>query len=254
MSHFYDCSQEPFLTDAKTPSQAKKIGAYPSVTTILSSKKSDFLDNIWTPRKLVELARLHPEASSTELMDMKYGFRTSPIDGKPISSSEFGTAIHARLEHQIESIMRTGNIDQESVTAWDSWAFPFINFMSDRDIEPVATEKILFCHKFKSVGSVDFIGKIDGKYHLFDYKCRDTKGTGGKFYEEKDCTQLAIEARFLKDTLGLDYDPGITSVCICVESKKHYHKNWTKAQAKKGVTRFRYLAKLYWMDWMPKGR
>ncbi len=90
------------------------------------------------------------------------------------------------------------------------------------------------------------------KYHLFDYKCRDTKGTGGKFYEDKDCTQLAIEARFLKDTMGLDYDPSITSVCICVESKKHYHKNWTKAQARKGVTRFRYLSKLYWMDWMPK--
>ena len=90
MSHFYDCSQEPFLTKARTPSQAKKLGALPSVTTILSSKKSDFLDNIWTPRKLVELARLHPEASSRDLMEMKYGFRTNPLDGKPISSSEFG--------------------------------------------------------------------------------------------------------------------------------------------------------------------
>jgi len=254
MSHFYDCTQEPFLTKARTPSQAKKLGALPSVTTILSSKKSDFLDNIWTPRKLVELARQHPHASSRDLSEMKYGFRTNPIDGKPISSSEFGTAVHARLEHQIESIMRTGNIDQESVVVWDRWALPFINFMSDHDIEPIATEKILFCNKFKSVGSVDLIAKVEGKYHLFDYKCRDTKGTGGKFYEEKDCTQLAIEARFLKDTMELDYDPGITSVCICVESKKHYHKNWTKAQAKKGVTRFRYLSKLYWMDWMPKGK
>ena len=185
-------------------------------------------------------------------MDMKYGFRTNPLGGDPISSSEFGTLVHARLESHIESIMRTGGLDLHGVTAFDSWALPFINYIIDNDIEPIATEKVLFCNKFKSAGSVDFIAKVDGKYHLFDYKCRDTKGTGGKFYEDKDCTQLAIEARFLKDTMGLDYDPGITSVCICVESKKHYHKNWTKTQARKGVTRFRYLSKLYWMDWMPK--
>ena len=45
--HFYNCKGEPFLTKATTPAQAKKLKAYPSVTTILSTQKSEFLDNIW---------------------------------------------------------------------------------------------------------------------------------------------------------------------------------------------------------------
>ncbi len=252
MSHFYNCESEPFLTKASTPSQAKKVKAYPSVTTVLSSMKSEFLDNIWTPRKLVELARLHPVASVFEIQDMKYGFRTSPIDGNFITSSSFGTSVHARLEELIDSIIDKGYLDEYEPTEWDEWVTPFLDFLKEKDIEPIATEKILYCDKFKSAGSVDLIAKVDGKYHLFDYKCRDTKGTGGKFYENKDCTQLAIESRFLKDSLDLDYDPMATSVCICTESKKHYHKNWTKVQMRKGVTRFRHLSKLYWMDWMKK--
>lgn len=249
--HFYNCIDEPFLTKATTPAQAKKVKAYPSCTTILSTMKNDFLDNIWTPRKIVELAREYPLASVQEIQEMKYGHRISPVDGSAIKSSEFGTAVHARLEEVINKLM-DDKAEAQKRSPFDPWAKPFIDFIRDNDVEPVACEKILYCDKMKSAGSVDFIAKVDGKYHLFDYKCRDTKGTGGKFYETKDCTQLAVESKWLAQDLELDYLPMVTSVCICTESRKHYHKNWTMTQMKKGVTRFRHLARLYWMDWMRK--
>ena len=65
MSHFYNCSDpEPFLTTAKTPPQARKIGAFPSVTTVMGIIKDPFLDGIWSPNKFVELARENPESVS----------------------------------------------------------------------------------------------------------------------------------------------------------------------------------------------
>jgi len=247
--HFYDCTSEPYLTAAKTPVQARKLKAYPSVTTILSIQMEDFMHNTWIPRKLVELARDYPTASVQQIQDMKYGYRICPETNEKVSSSHFGTMVHARLEDIINNLI-TGEGLAEAVTDYDAWAEPFIDFILREGIEPRACERILYCDKMKSAGSVDFIAKVDGKYHLYDYKCRDTKGTGGKFYEKKDCTQLAIESKWLQQDLGLDYTPMATSVCICTESKKHYHKNWSLTQMRKGVTRFKNLNKLYRMDWM----
>ena len=81
MSHFYDCSDEPFLTKASTPSQAKKVGAFPSVTTVMGIIKDPFLDGTWSPNKFVELARENEDWDMEEIKRRKFGMRESPIDG-----------------------------------------------------------------------------------------------------------------------------------------------------------------------------
>lgn len=92
MSHFYDCdASQPFLTEARTPPQARKIGAYPSVTTVMGIIKDPFLDGIWSPNKFVELAREEENWSMDEIFRRKFGMRTSPVSGEEITSSEFGT-------------------------------------------------------------------------------------------------------------------------------------------------------------------
>ena len=184
--HFYDCKGTPYLTEARTPVQARKIKAYPSVTTVLSIQMNDFLHNIWTPRKIVELARDNPTMPVQEIQELNYGQRVCPATGKKISSSSFGTSVHARLEEVLNHRIFGEGLENEG-TPFDDWVEPFIDFIDENNIKPLATEKIVFCHKMKSAGSVDLIADVDGKVHLFDYKCRDTKGTGGKFYEEKDC-------------------------------------------------------------------
>tara|TARA_R100001086_G_scaffold76393_1_gene36990 strand:+ start:230 stop:988 length:759 start_codon:yes stop_codon:yes gene_type:complete len=247
--HFYNCQNKPYLTTARTPAQARKLKAYPSCTTILKIQKNNFLDNIWIPRQLVYLAREHLAASVEEIQDMKFGYRICPKTKEKIRSNIFGTRVHARLEQVINAKI-TGDKLEQAVDDYDEWVKPFILFINKEKIEPISCEEIVYCDKSRSAGSVDFIGKWKDKIHLFDYKCRDTKGTGGKFYEEKDCSQLAIECKWVKQIYDLDYMPMATSVCICTESKKHYHKHWNKTQLRKGVTRFNYLNKIYRMDWM----
>ncbi len=248
--HFYNCqSDTPYLTEARTPVQARKLKAYPSVTTIIGTQMNDFLHNIWGPRKLVELAREYPTASVEEIQRMKYGSRVCPESGGKIESSVFGTLVHARLEDVLNNRI-FGEGLEEANSPYDDWVEPFIDFIDKEGIDPAWCEKIVYSDKMKSAGSVDLIAFVNDEYHLFDYKCRDTKGTGGKFYEEKDCTQLAVESLWLQEELELDYRPRATSVCICTESKKHYHKTWSQSAMRKGVTRFKYLNRLYRMDWM----
>lgn len=247
--HFYDCKNTPYLTEAKTPVQARKLKAYPSVTTILSIQMSDFLHNIWMPKKMVELARDNPMASVAHLKKLKYGTRISPETGEKILSSDFGTAVHQRLEEVLNNRIDSRGLSN-STSPYDEWVEPFIDYIDENEIIPISCERILYCDKMQSAGSVDLIAERDGRLHLYDYKCRDTKGTGGKFYETKDCTQLAIEAKWLQDTEELNYLPMVTSVCICTESRKHYHKDWNKTQMRKAITRFKHLNRLYKMDWM----
>jgi len=117
MSHFYTSSKNPqFLEDVKTPHQALKNGrAYPSVTTVLGIVKDDFLDSIYTPRKLVDLARENPSTHYSILKDWVYGFREHPFTGEMISSSEFGTSVHKRIEDWL--------MDGEGeASAYDDWA------------------------------------------------------------------------------------------------------------------------------------
>lgn len=250
MSHFYDCeATEPYLTEARTPPQARKIGAYPSVTTVMGIIKDPFLDGIWSPNKFVELARQNPDWSMDEIHRRKFGMRESPITGNEMTSSEFGTTVHGRLEKHIQEIIgkRKPNLDSD----WDAWAEPFLKHITDEEIEPLSVEYVAWDDELKVAGSVDFIGRLpDGKYYMADYKCRDCKGKGGKFYEKKDCTQLAIESWMLAKMWDLEYLPFITSVCIDISTKKHYHKQWSFKQMQRGIERFKLTSELYWMDFM----
>ena len=69
MAHFYDCNKDPFLClDVTTPAQARKLSkVFPSVTTILGLIKDPFLDSIYRPRMMTDLARKYPELPWQEL-------------------------------------------------------------------------------------------------------------------------------------------------------------------------------------------
>lgn len=251
MSHFYktDSDSGVHLTTASTPAQAKKLGAYPSVTTVMRIIKDPFLDEKWSPAKYVELARENEGWGMGEIEMRKYGMRTDPTTGLEITSSAFGTSVHERLETHANSIINEEPILMDS--DWDDWAVPFIKFIHDEGIEPLKSEFIAFDDEIKVAGSVDFIGEQkDGKIIMFDYKCRDCKGKGGKFYEKKDCTQLAIESWMLARMWDLEFLPTIVSVCIDIGTKKHYHKEWSWKQMQKGIERFKLTSEIYWMDFM----
>jgi hypothetical protein len=248
MSHFYDCSKKvALLSQSTTPPQARKANHYPSVTTILGILKSDFVDNIWKPRKIVELARENPELDSGAISELTYGQYPHPETEKMIASSEFGTQVHARIEELVLAMRDGFGVDYNPFNAW---AEPFLVWLEDNNVEVLNAEEVVYSHRMRIAGSVDFIGEMDGKIFLADYKCRSCKGSGkGKFYD-KDCSQLSIESWMYARMYGLDYLPAVRSICIDVDTKQHIHKEWSELDMYKGILRAKLLATVYWMDWM----
>lgn len=248
MSHFYDCKKKvAILSRSTTPPQARKANHYPSVTTILGILKSDFIDNIWKPKKIAELAREHPSIEAGSVADLTYGQYPHPETGDMIPSSEFGTSVHARIEELVLAMRDGFGVDYN---AYNDWAEPFLVWLEDNNVEVINAEEVVYSHRMRIAGSVDFIGEMDGKIFLADYKCRSCKGSGkGKFYD-KDCSQLSIESWMYARMYGLDYLPAVRSICIDVDSKEHMHKEWSELDMYKGILRAKLLATIYWMDWM----
>ena len=253
MAHFYDCNDtlDAFLRDdITTVAQARKVRAiFPSVTTVLGICKDEFLDSIYKPSKMVELGREKPYLHWRDIERLCYGMRKHPTDGSLIPSSEFGTAVHARIEELIQAQLHDYEIGE---SPYQEWATPFLEWMQACEVKPIATECVVADKLIKIAGSVDFIGyDNEGKLFLADYKCRtNTKGKA-KVYE-KDCEQLAIEAYMLMKERNLDYLPGCISVIIDCDTKKHWHHVWNTKDVKQGIANAKLMAKLYWNKRMKK--
>ena len=174
MSHFYSCknpSEPQFEAEVGTPAQARKSGedVYPSVTTVLGIVKDSFLDDVYKPRMLTELARDNPDLPWSDLTEMVYGTRPHPKDGELIPSHEFGTSVHATIErminHQILGIQK-----DPGESCWDKWASPFLDWITENNVQVIACEKLVSHGGIKIAGSVDFVGMKDSRIFLADYK------------------------------------------------------------------------------------
>ena len=248
MSHFYKYNGgDPiFLEDVATPAKAKKVkGAMPSVTTVLAIMKDPFLNDIYQPREMTRIAREQPGLTWGQVKDLTYGLRKHPITAKMIPSSEFGTAVHERIEHHVKSDILDIELGEKR-NLWDDWALPFVDWYKSENVTPMAAEQMIGNNTIKIVGSVDFIGKdAGGKAFLADYKCRANCKGKAKVYD-KDLYQLAIEAWMLQKQCNLDYTPGCISVCIDTDTCEHFHKVWDEDEINYGIDVAKLCAKLYW--------
>jgi len=253
MAHFYDCNDtlDAFLReDISTVAQARKVRAiYPSVTTVLSICKDEFLDGIYKPRMITDLARENPTLPWQAIERLTYGTRQHPTDGRGIPSSDFGTAVHKRIEELVQAKLHGHEVPECPYT---EWATPFLDWIEEEQVKPVATECIIADKLHKIAGSVDFVGyDHEGNLFLADYKCRtNTKGKA-KVYD-KDCEQLAIEAFMIQRQYDLAYTPECRSVVIDCGTKKHWHHVWNTDDVKKGIANAKLMAKLYWNKRMKK--
>ena len=252
MAHFYDCNNDPFLClDITTPAKARKQKkTYPSVTTVLGLIKDPFLDSIYRPRMITDLAREHEDLPWQELEKLCYGTREHPVTGDTIYSSDFGTAVHKEIEDLLQDKYLNPNQERRVETPWTEWAMPFLEWVHREGVRPIATEHLVKCNRVKTAGSIDFIGKDkDAQVFLADYKCRtNTKGKAKTY--PKDCYQLAIEADIIRRHYELPYMPACISVVIDCDTREHHHKVWTEKECLAGIEIFKLTAKLYWLTRM----
>ena len=132
MAHFYNCtnvSDPEFEPEVTTPAQArKKRRVYPSVTTVLGIVKDSFLDSIYKPRMITQLAREFPNLVWQDIERLTYGTREHPITGDTIESSEFGTTVHKVIEDHV-GYGFLGADERPKPSLWDHWAMPFIEWI-----------------------------------------------------------------------------------------------------------------------------
>jgi len=250
MAHFYNCtnvSDPRFEPEVTTPAQArKKRKVYPSVTTVLGIVKDSFLDSIYKPRMITQLAREFPNLVWQDIERLTYGTRKHPITDDTIESSEFGTTVHKVIEDHVEYGF-LGADERPKPSVWDHWAMPFIEWIQAEGVTPVSCERIIASNLVKTAGSVDFLGHdSEGKLFLADYKCRTNTNGKAKTYD-KDCQQLAIESFMIMKEHNLDYLPACRSVIIDCDTRKHYHKEWSDKDIQKGIRVAKKCSELYWL-------
>ena len=247
MSHYYKSTPSgvKLLEKVTTPAQARKHGsAYPSVTTLLKYLPNDYINEIWKPQKLVEFAREFPDLDVEAIRDKLWGERECPETGETISSSDFGTRAHARLEAHILAWIDGGAIERHH--PYDGVISPTLNYLELNGFTPLAAERMLLCEKLKTAGMLDYVGLKDGKVVLLDWKFRDCADGNGKFYENKDLPQLAIEAQMIMEQDELDYMPEIYSVCIDANTGTPHVKQWSHKMRTKGLQYFMAARNFYY--------
>lgn len=230
MAHFYKKTSEGvrLLKTVDTPAKARKSpGALASVTTILSYMPNQFMKT-WREGKIAELAREHWDVDVSKLGDLAWGQCTMP-DGSTVSSSEFGTAVHAQLEAATQALMDGADYRNEE---WMGYYRPFLRWLAKEDITPTHAELMLACEERRIAGTLDGIGTKAGRVILWDFKCRSGDNVATKT-RPKDTMQLAIEAQMIKEQYTLAYIPRIYTIVIDAETGECHPKLWTeKAQAK----------------------
>lgn len=241
---FYERSENSIrhIAGVESPAQARKWQkANPdtillsSVTTCLGILKDPFLDFQYKPRRTVEIAREQEDASWQEVAQLVYGLRTHPRTGELIKSSEWGTLAHAAVEAEVIRNHLPAKVAPPYDMAFRKYTEPWLEYIREEQVEPLAVEHIVFDTLLGVAGSIDFVGRDrHGEIMLADYKFRQRTKGRGKFYG-KDCWQLAIEADIIKKKKGLDYDPPILSLCIDSDTGEMFPKAWTGEERSRGL-------------------
>ena len=98
------------------------------------------------------------------------GFRRINVDDELFKSSEYGTMIHefanCILQNKIIIYIEDDYPRQKVLRSLS----PLVHWITDNDIEPIHLEKEFISDEFNFGGTLDFYGKVNGKYEITDFK------------------------------------------------------------------------------------
>ncbi len=244
--HYYTQGLNPvLLKDVNTPSKAHKADAVPSVTTILSWMPNDYLDNVWKPKMMVELARKYKELDVDKIKELMWGIKRCPRSGEMVSSATFGTRAHARMEQLVDGYLCDGLLPMDD--PYDVVCKETFEHILNESFTPLNTELTIGSARLKTAGTIDLLAlDRNEKYCLIDYKFRECENGEGKYYD-KDLAQLAVEAYMIAELYALDYYiPDIYTFCIDTLSGDLHVKKWSDKMKTKGEKIFMAEYNRYW--------
>ena len=246
MSHFYTQQKNgkvKLLKTVDTIAKARRHGnCSKSVTTVLQlfpRQLRGFDINNWRERRLIALARQHPSDTEEKLLERLWGYRED-IDGSVLTSSEFGTKLHAEMEEAILQKMAGADYHSE----YRHFYGKFLEWLDFSDIEPEVVEHSVMDSKRRVAGMIDFIGNNNGSPILMDFKFR--QGNPRRKSYDTDLCQLAVEADIIANERGISIDTiDCCSVIFNCENEEMYVKLWPSEKVKWGVEAFDKLNDTY---------
>ena len=150
---------------ATTIADARKMGLYPSVTTILSVMAKPQLDD-WKLQQVAERAYANPPQDNEEASS--YARRT--IDGafeQVSDAADLGTAIHAAIEAHFK-----GELVAEGMQVYVQ---PVVAALATAGIQIMEHELRLVNGAVGYAGTTDAVMIRDGQQGILDFKSRKTK-------------------------------------------------------------------------------
>lgn len=191
---------------------ARKIRAFPSITTILKERANPALET-WKQNQLFDaISKNKKKRGETE---EEYRQRIAEIAGKTgKDAADFGTRLHDALD-----IFPQTTIDTELAPYIDAFAPSYHKHVKQR----VASEIMLADSELGVAGRTDLIAETEWGLAIIDYKTSKFRGKTASFWESYK-VQLAFYAKAYQKTMGLAKPPVMVNVGI--NSEKPMEPTW----------------------------
>ena len=124
-----------------------------------------------------------------QLKAMAEGMKASPRK-KSGDAADIGKLVHEWIESYIKGEKPTTPINEQMKNAIDS----FLKWEKESGVKFVHSEKVVFSRKYNYAGTLDFIGEIDGKLLLGDFKT--SKGIWDEYWLQTSAYQQAYLEEF----------------------------------------------------------
>jgi hypothetical protein len=215
---------------------ARKLGLFPSVTTITKAVRANNQLLAWLKGEIVKSVENNPRFNGEE--DDAYHRRIDTASSqKATDAADFGTALHDAIEHYPKPC-KDARL-QPWLDAFAPWY--------DASVECVWGQEVRMCDpRIGVAGTMDFIG-VHRQHGVLvaDWKTAGVKNGKASFYDSWP-EQLAFYAKASQFLRGLPETPRCMSVVLNRnEPEAPYEKLWTVEEINEAYRRFLATAYIY---------
>jgi hypothetical protein len=183
---------------------ARKLGLYPSVTTILKVMAKPGLQ-AWIVEQGILSALTLPRTEG-EPLDAFAARVATDMDAQRDQAANLGTLIHDAIKSWLNGLMPDSSMEGY-VEGFRKWAH-------ENNVKPICTERHMTSGEWGFAGQTDLFAEVNGRRLVVDYKSQKFKNGKPAFYEDWPI-QLSAYARMLMEA-GEKVD-GCMSLAIDVE-------------------------------------
>jgi len=154
-----------------TKRDARKLGLFPSVTTITKVIANPSLDR-WKQQQIFNACISNPLKSGDELGEYESRVRAF-AQRKMVDARAFGSLFHSA----IDELNKTGFLTEE-YNEVKPFVQHYIQWTRDEQVQFLDTEFTAVNERLGYAGQVDALAVVGGKLTLLDYKTQDVKEDG----------------------------------------------------------------------------